>query len=44
MDISKISIGRNPPDDFNTLIEIPQGGYSCQKEFLTISKWFNYAY
>ncbi len=26
MDISKISIGEDPPRDVNALIEIPQGG------------------
>jgi inorganic pyrophosphatase len=36
MDISKISVGRNPPSDINAIIEIPQGGspikYEMDKE------------
>lgn len=32
MDISKISIGVNPPHDFNAIIEIPQGGYPVKYE------------
>ena len=36
MDISKIPTGKNPPDDFNVIIEIPQGGapvkYEMDKE------------
>ena len=26
MDLDKIAIGRNPPDDLNVVVEIPQGG------------------
>ncbi|HUO29892.1 MAG TPA: inorganic diphosphatase [Bryobacteraceae bacterium] len=32
MDITKINIGRNPPDDINVIIEIPQGGYPVKYE------------
>jgi len=32
MDISKISIGLNPPDDVNVIIEIPQGGHPVKYE------------
>ena len=32
MDISKISIGHNPPHDVNVIIEIPQGGYPIKYE------------
>ncbi|MCL4677922.1 MAG: inorganic diphosphatase [Alphaproteobacteria bacterium] len=32
MDISKISIGVNPPDDIYVLIEIPQGGHPVKYE------------
>lgn len=32
MDISKIPIGDNPPDEVNALIEIPQGGYPVKYE------------
>lgn len=36
MDINKISIGKNPPEDINVLIEIPAGGapikYELDKE------------
>jgi inorganic pyrophosphatase len=32
MDISKISIGHNPPDDINVIIEIPQGGHPIKYE------------
>jgi inorganic pyrophosphatase len=36
MDISKVSIGKNPPHDVNVVIEIPQGGapvkYEMDKE------------
>jgi len=32
MDISKISIGKNPPDDLNVIIEIPQGGHPIKYE------------
>lgn len=32
MNISKISIGQNPPYDLNVIIEIPQGGYPVKYE------------
>lgn len=32
MDISKISIGRNPPHEINAIIEIPQGGHPVKYE------------
>ena len=36
MNLDKISIGRNPPDEVNVIIEIPQGGnpikYEIDKE------------
>ncbi|MEL6568018.1 MAG: inorganic diphosphatase [Pseudomonadota bacterium] len=32
MDISKISIGENPPDDLNVLIEVPLGGEPIKYE------------
>ena len=32
MDISKVSIGKNPPDDINVVIEIPQGGVPVKYE------------
>lgn len=32
MDIKKIPVGKNPPDIFNVLIEIPQGGYPVKYE------------
>lgn len=36
MDISKIAVGRKPPDDINVVVEIPQGGnpvkYELDKE------------
>jgi inorganic pyrophosphatase len=32
MDIAKISAGRNPPDEVNAIIEIPQGGYPVKYE------------
>ena len=36
MDISKISVGQNPPDDVNVIIEVPLGGepikYEIDKE------------
>lgn len=32
MDIRKISIGKNPPEDINVIIEIPQGGYPVKYE------------
>lgn len=32
MDINKIPVGKNPPYDFNVIIEIPQGGYPVKYE------------
>ena len=32
MDISKIAIGKNPPDDINVIIEIPMGGDPVKHE------------
>ncbi len=32
MDLSKIPVGRNPPDDVNAVIEIPQGGLPVKYE------------
>jgi len=32
MDINKIEIGKNPPDDINVIIEIPQGGHPVKYE------------
>lgn len=32
MDIQKISIGQNPPEDINVIVEIPQGGYPVKYE------------
>ena len=32
MDVSKISAGRNPPDEIHALIEIPQGGVPVKYE------------
>ena len=32
MDISKVSIGKSPPDDINVVIEIPQGGVPVKYE------------
>lgn len=32
MDISKISIGKNPPTDINVIVEIPQGGVPVKYE------------
>ncbi|MBK6897582.1 MAG: inorganic diphosphatase [Alphaproteobacteria bacterium] len=32
MDISQISIGQNPPEDINVIIEIPQGGHPVKYE------------
>ena len=32
MDISKISIGQNPPDDLNVIIEVPLGGEPIKYE------------
>ncbi len=33
MNISKISIGKNPPDDINVIIEVPIGGEPIKYEF-----------
>ena len=32
MDISKITIGKNPPDDLNVIIEVPLGGQPIKYE------------
>lgn len=32
MDISKIPVGKNPPDEINVIIEIPQGGHPVKYE------------
>jgi len=32
MDITKVAIGKNPPDDINVIIEIPQGGVPVKYE------------
>lgn len=32
MNINKIPAGKNPPDDFNVIIEIPKGGYPVKYE------------
>ncbi|MEM7768134.1 MAG: inorganic diphosphatase [Pseudomonadota bacterium] len=32
MDISKISVGQNPPDDLNVIIEVPLGGEPIKYE------------
>jgi inorganic pyrophosphatase len=37
MDISKISIGLNPPHEVNAIIEIPQGGYPVKYEMDKVS-------
>lgn len=37
MDISKISIGQNPPDEINAIIEIPQGGHPVKYEMDKLS-------
>jgi inorganic pyrophosphatase len=33
MDISKISVGKNPPDSLNVIIEVPTGGEPVKYEF-----------
>lgn len=33
MDISKISVGKNPPDNLNVIIEVPTGGEPVKYEF-----------
>jgi inorganic pyrophosphatase len=37
MDVSKIPPGRNPPDDINAVIEIPQGGVPVKYELDKVS-------
>ena len=37
MDVSKIPPGRNPPDDINVVIEIPQGGVPVKYELDKVS-------
>lgn len=37
MDISKVSTGRNPPDDLHAVIEIPVGGVPVKYEFDKVS-------
>jgi inorganic pyrophosphatase len=37
MDVSKIPPGRNPPDDVNVVIEIPQGGVPVKYELDKLS-------
>jgi inorganic pyrophosphatase len=37
MDINKIAIGDNPPDEVNAIIEIPQGGYPVKYELDKLS-------
>jgi inorganic pyrophosphatase len=37
MDVSKIPPGRNPPDDINAIIEIPQGGVPVKYELDKVS-------
>jgi inorganic pyrophosphatase len=37
MDISRISTGRNPPDDLHAVIEIPVGGVPVKYEFDKVS-------
>ena len=37
MDVSKIPPGRNPPDEINALIEIPQGGVPVKYELDKVS-------
>ncbi len=32
MDLSKISTGKNPPDDINVLVEVPLGGHPIKYE------------
>lgn len=32
MDLSRIPVGRNPPDDVNVIVEIPQGGTPVKYE------------
>src|ERR1700746_998408 len=32
MDISKIPVGKSPPDDVNVIVEIPQGGCPVKYE------------
>jgi inorganic pyrophosphatase len=37
MDINKIKVGENPPDDVNVVIEIPQGGFPVKYEMDKLS-------
>ena len=37
MDISRVSTGRNPPDDLHAVIEIPVGGVPVKYEFDNVS-------
>ena len=37
MDVSKIPPGRNPPDEINAVIEIPQGGVPVKYELDKVS-------
>jgi inorganic pyrophosphatase len=37
MDVSKIPAGRNPPDEINAVIEIPQGGVPVKYELDKVS-------
>ena len=33
MDIKKVPTGKNPPEEVNVIIEVPQGGYPVKYEF-----------
>src|SRR5258708_13840690 len=37
MDVTKIPPGRNPPDEINVLVEIPQGGVPVKYELDKVS-------
>ncbi len=37
MDLNKIKVGENPPDDVNVIIEIPQGGFPVKYEMDKLS-------
>src|SRR5215467_7741673 len=37
MDLTRISPGRNPPDDLNVIVEIPQGGQPVKYELDKVS-------
>ncbi|HTV46701.1 MAG TPA: inorganic diphosphatase [Stellaceae bacterium] len=49
MDISKIAVGRAPPDDINVIVEVPEGGppvkYELDKEsgVLVVDRFLNTA-